>query len=248
MTPKQPLPTYATILKWALIVAIPIILGFGTVRAVINSNYPAWEYPRIAPDRYGWTPAQRLELAEATLIFLQRPESAQEVIFLLEELRDPNTAEPLYAESEIKHMVDVKNLTDAVQIGFWLTVVVGIGASGVLLWKRKTRTAVYQALYIGGLTTVAILAFLALLIVVAWGFFFQTFHELLFPPGTWSFHYTDSLIRLFPEQFWFDVGLILTITPLFLGFLVAFLGWFLLRRTPQSVQPKSRSKPKRVRS
>ncbi len=248
MTLKQPLPTYATVLKWVLIVTIPIILGFGTVRAVINWNYPAWEYPRIMPDRYGWTPAQRLELAEATLAYLQRPESAEEVIFLLEELRDPNTAEPLYAESEIGHMIDVKNLTDAVQMGLWVAIIVGVGASGVLLWKRERRTAVYQALYIGGLTTVAILAFLALLIVVAWGFFFQTFHELLFPPGTWSFHYTDSLIRLFPEQFWFDVGLILTITPLVLGFLVAFLGWFLLRRAPQQDAVRPRSKPKRMRS
>lgn len=248
MTTKQPLPTYATILKWALIISIPIILGFGTVRAVINWNYPAWEYPRIAPDSYGWTPAQRLELAEATLAYLQRPESAEEVIFLLEELRDPTTAVPLYNEREIGHMIDVKNLTDAVQIGLWLAVVVGVGAGGVLGWKRETRTAVYQALYIGGLATVAILAFLVLLILVAWGFFFETFHELFFPPGTWTFHYTDALIRLFPEQFWFDAGLILTITPLILGLLVAFLGWFLHRRALQTTHSARRSKPKKVRS
>ena len=29
-------------------------------------------------------------------------------------------------------------------------------------------------------------------------------HDLLFPPGTWIFPFSDTLIRLFPEQFWRD--------------------------------------------
>lgn len=240
----NPTPTYAQLLRWAIIIAMPIFLGFGTIRAVINWNYPAFEYPRIMPDRYGWTPQQRLDLAEATLAYMQRWEPADDVIFMLEELRDPNTAEPLYNEREIQHMIDVKNLTDAIQIGAWLATIVVVGGLVILLWKPNTRTAAYKALYVGGLTTVAILAFLALLIVLAWGFFFQTFHELLFPPGTWTFNYTDALIRLFPEQFWFDAGLILSLTPLFLGFITAFVGWFLLRRS----QNGRVMKPKRVRT
>jgi integral membrane protein (TIGR01906 family) len=242
------LPKYATIAKWAVIVAIPIFLSFGTIRTLININFPALEYPRLAPDRYGWTPAQRLALAEGTLAFLQRWEPADEVAYLLEGLLDPNTAVPIYNEREIKHMLDVKNLTDAVQTGAWLATIVVIGGLGILLWQPTTRPLAYQALYIGGLTTVAILALIAMLIVVAWGFFFQTFHELLFPPGTWSFYYTDALIRLFPEQFWFDVGLILSLTPLFLGFLVAFLGWFLLRRQETQANHPPTRKPRRQRT
>lgn len=33
------------------------------------------------------------------------------------------------------------------------------------------------------------------------------FHELLFEPDTWYFPTSDTLIRLYPEQFWFDSAL-----------------------------------------
>ncbi len=39
-------------------------------------------------------------------------------------------------------------------------------------------------------------------ITLFWPLFFTAFHHLLFPPGSWSFAGTDSLIRLFPEAFW----------------------------------------------
>ena len=45
---------------------------------------------------------------------------------------------------------------------------------------------------------------------VAWNLAFTVFHNIFFDSGTWTFFYTDSLIRLFPEQFWFDFGIIWT--------------------------------------
>ena len=45
------------------------------------------------------------------------------------------------------------------------------------------------------------------LAVVGWNVFFTGFHTLLFEDGTWYFLTSDTLIRLFPEQFWFDAAL-----------------------------------------
>ena len=70
----------------------------------------------------------------------------------------------------------------------------------------------------------------ALAILIAWPIFFVQFHELLFPPGTWTFAYTDSLIRLFPEQFWFDIGVLISVTTLVLGIFVALVGYFMSKR------------------
>jgi integral membrane protein (TIGR01906 family) len=86
---------------------------------------------------------------------------------------------------------------------------------------------------LAGLGTVIILAVIALLILVAWPIFFVQFHELLFPPGTWTFAYTDSLIRLFPEQFWFDIGVLISVSTLALGVLAAAIGYFMSRRRSQ---------------
>ena len=104
-----------TIVRWLVIVAMPFFLGLGMIRAIIAWDYPAFEYPRIAPDQFGFSDEERLELAQGTLDYLQRTEPAAEVIHLLEELRLPCTDRPLYNESEIDHMIDVKNLADVIR-------------------------------------------------------------------------------------------------------------------------------------
>lgn len=200
------------------------------IRGVIAWDYPAFEYQRIPPDRYGFTPEERLEYAHATLDYLQRSEPSDEVIFLLEELRLPNSNDPLYNEAEISHMVDVKDLTDAIRTIWWITAVVIILGLGYLFSQPGLRSVAYRAIYQGGWATVIILAAIALFIGVGWSIFFVQFHELLFPPGSWTFLYTDSLIRLFPEQFWFDIGVIMSGGALLLGILVTGIGYWLVKR------------------
>ena len=56
----------------------------------------------------------------------------------------------------------------------------------------------------GGVATVAIGVFA----VVAWESAFTLFHELLFPPGSWSFPPTSTMIRFYPPEFWFDAAMI----------------------------------------
>ena len=216
------------IIHWLIVLLMPVFLGFGVIRAVIAWDYPAWEYGRIAPDAYGWTPEERLELAQATLAYMQRPEPAEQVIYLLEALRLPeDPSQPLYNEREIEHMLDVKHLTDGIRDIFWPTAVLVLAGLAFLWATPGGQVYGRLAIYRGGLATVGVLTAIALFIVIGWSVFFVFFHELLFPPGTWTFYYTDSLIRLFPEQFWFDMGLILSLTPLALGGLLTAVGYFL---------------------
>ena len=223
--------TILTLIRWLVILAMPFFLGMGTIRAIIAWDYPAFEYGRIAPDMFGFSPEERLELAQGTLDYLQRTEPAAEVIHLLEALRLPGTDRPLYNESEIDHMIDVKNLADVIRwIAYIAGAVVIIGLA-ILLIPRPTRPFGWRTLMLAGLGTVVILGVIALLILIAWPIFFVQFHELLFPPGTWTFAYSDSLIRLFPEQFWFDIGLLISVTTLALGVLVGLVGYVMTRRS-----------------
>ena len=211
---------------------MPFFLGLTNIRLIISPAYPRMEYAKASfpEDSFGFSQEQRLDLALVAVDYLGRREAAEEVIYLLEEQVIPGTEEPLYNEREIGHMVDVKHVTDGIkQVGAAAAAIVFLGLA-LLLWQPATRREGYRAILNGGIATTTILFALALFILVAWSVFFTQFHELLFPPGTWTFYFSDSLIRLFPEKFWFDLGVILSVGTLVEGVIVAALGYWLLRR------------------
>lgn len=223
-----------TIVRWLVVFAIPFFLTLITLRILISWNspsYPEFEYRRISSDRYGFSDEQRLDFATATLEYLRRSEPADAVIFLLEDLRLPDTDVPLYNQREIGHMLDVKNLADTFRRIMWVVAVVVVGGLIFLIARINTRLDGYRALFQGGLLTTGILLVMLVLILLAWGLVFTQFHELLFPPETWTFSYTDSLIRLFPEKFWFDFGLIWAGAIFIEGFILTIVGYLLLKRS-----------------
>jgi integral membrane protein (TIGR01906 family) len=225
---------YATVVRWLVVIAIPFVLTLFTVRLMIGWNspsYPRFEYSRIPPDRYGFTPEERLRLAEASQDYLRSRESAEDVVHLIADLRLPDTEEPLYNQREIGHLVDVKNVLDGFRTALWVLGIGVVAGLAVLLARPETRAEGYRAMMHGGILTMAILLVMILLLFVAWNVVFTQFHEILFDPGTWTFFYTDSLIRLFPEQFWFDFGLIWTVGIFLQGAILAAAGYFLLRST-----------------
>ena len=222
-----------SIIRWLVVIAIPFLLTLGTVRLLISwesPTYPEIEYGRIAPDPYGFTPQERLALADATLAYLQRPEAASEVIYLLEDLRLPGTDDPVYNEREIGHMLDVKNVADVFKSVLWVLAVVVIGGLIILLARSETRALGAKAIKQGGLLSVILVVLIILFMGVAWSLAFTLFHNLFFSSGTWTFYYTDSLIRLFPEQFWFDFGLLWFGLILLEGIILALIGYGLGRK------------------
>ena len=99
-----------------------------------------------------------------------------------------------------------------------------------LAWRAETRPALAAAIKWGGSLTAGLVAVVGLLAIIAWRFWFVAFHQIFFAPGTWMFEYSDTLIRLFPEKFWFDAALTISGLSLFGGLLLALIGW---RRQPQ---------------
>lgn len=225
-------PKLVSAVRWLVVIAIPFFLTLGTLRILITWNspsYPEFEYPRIGPDPFGLSQEDRLELAQANLDYLRRPESAEKVIFFLEDLRLPEAGDPLFNEREIGHMLDVKNLVDTLKTLTWIVALIAVGGLIFLLVRPETRMEGYRALFHGGILTTVILLVILVLILLSWNLVFTQFHEILFPPDTWTFNYTDSLIRLFPEKFWFDFGLLWTGAIFLEGLVLALLGYFLLR-------------------
>ncbi len=222
--------SFDKIVRWLVILATPILLAVGSVRLLIswnNPSYPEFEYRRIASDPFGFTDEERLALAEATLLYLRQPEPAPEVIFMLEDLRIPGTDQPLYNEREISHMLDVKKVADAFKPAFWISAIIVVGGLIFLLFRPQTRFSGAKTMIHGGLLTVGLVVLVMLFMFMAWNLAFTVFHNIFFASGTWTFLFSDSLIRLFPEQFWFDFGALWTGLILLGGGLLAVIGYVL---------------------
>lgn len=221
------------LLRGLVVLAIPIFLLLTSARALISEAYLRYEYgkPDFPLDIYGFTQQQRLDLATVAIQFLWRNETPEQAIQMLEQQRLPGSDQPLYNQYELSHMVDVKRFTTKLWRVYWGSVVVVVGGLIFLLARPSTRREGYNALFGGGVLTAGFLLFLAGFVLLSWRTFFVQFHELFFSPGTWTFDWSDSLIRLFPDMFWFNAGTIITLGALIEGVVVALIGYLLARRT-----------------
>ena len=192
----------ARIASITLALLVPVLLLMLAIRLVMTPLYLQIEYqrPGFPADSYGMTTAQRLEYAPLTLDYL----IANRETRFLSDLRFPSGG-VLFNAREIGHLRDVQRVT---QWAFLVTWVAGLIALGCGLYlARRDRPALVRALRTGALLAIGLVAAVAITAVVAWDAFFNTFHALFFSGGSWVFAYSDSLIRLFPEQFWFDAAI-----------------------------------------
>jgi integral membrane protein (TIGR01906 family) len=180
--------------------ALPFLLVVGSIRILANDWFVYFEYSRadFPPDRYGFTLEQRTPLALAGLHSVL-PQS--EGMVLLEQAKLPDGS-PAFNEREIKHMSDVRILMSRVfplqLIGIGIIIILSI----VLHRSARWRNAVPLGLRWGATLTLALLAVLILYIILNFDSFFLTFHRLFFEGDTFMFRFDDTLIRLYPEQFW----------------------------------------------
>ncbi len=204
-TTRHILPGWVVmILRTAITLALPAFLLLTAVRLVMSEPFVRIEYerPGFPADRYGFTKQDRLHYAPYAVRYLLNDAG-------ISYLGDLTFADgmPLYSERELQHMEDVKTVTRG---AFRLQTVLGLVllASVVALgWQRQTRYALRRALADGGVFTIALIITLTVLVLANWNYFFDTFHEIFFKGDSWLFSTSDTLIRLFPEQFWFDAAM-----------------------------------------
>ena len=121
-------------------------------------------------------------------------------------------------------MADVQAVFQSV-LRVWQAALILLLLLSLILWKKGERKALTSAIQSGGLLTSGIILSIALLAIFGWQFWFETFHLFFFKPGSWLFSYSDTLIRLFPVEFWFDGTLTISALSLAGGILLALVGW-----------------------
>jgi len=228
------------VILWAITFILPVAIVLSVVWLVIHPWYPVFEYhtPAFPEDPYGFTLKDRLTYAKIAVDYLRN--SAD--ISFLGDLRFPagQQAPPptcqqmtdcthLYNDRELEHMLDVKHVVQGAMRVLVISLIVLVFFC-IWAWLGKWFSLYLKGLQRGGLVTLIFIGLIILFVVVAFNYLFVLFHEIFFKAGTWTFLYSDTLIRLFPERFWQDTFLMVGGLTAALGLLFFFGTRAILRR------------------
>ncbi len=195
-----------------VIILLPVVLVLTNVRLMLTPFYINWEYnlPDFPPDPYGFTKEDRLKYSRIALDYLL---NAEGIDFLgkqtlpADKIANPEIGNRMYNDRELKHMLDVKIVVKGALVVWIISSLLWLGAVIALAWRPETRPLLRSSLLIGAGITVGILVALGLYIVIGFSTFFTQFHQVFFEGQSWIFQWSDTLIRLFPLKFWYDVFL-----------------------------------------
>ena len=186
-----------------IVVSMPFMLVALAVKIAASGMFLRFEYfinPWFPKDEYGFRSDDRLHYASYVTDYLFNGDSSR---YLADVVFPDGT--PVFTDGEIAHMADVKGL---------VTLLIFIAIVGVILslisavyLGRKYGPGLHHAMRWSGIVTLTFFAILTVVALLGWDQFFTGFHDMFFASGTWQFYLDDSLIRLFPPQFWTDAGI-----------------------------------------
>ena len=191
-------PGWLTAARIVLQVLIPVILVLTSVRMLMTDTFVRFNYaiPGFPEDRYGFTEEDRLHHAPIALEYLRND---AEVEFLGNQRFEDGS--PVYNIRELGHMDDVKSVTRAA-LNVWRIGLVAALAVSLVLWRAARSNYLWEAWQGGAKLTALIMAILLVGLIAAFSVLFVGFHQVFFDPDTWTFLFSDTLIRLFPQRFW----------------------------------------------
>ncbi len=229
MTPQD---NVSRVLGWLLVVSIPVWLVLTGVRLLMTETYlqVAYSTPGFPADVYGFSMDDRRAYAPFAVRYLLNDAGIDD----LGHLTFPDGS-PMYNARELRHMADVKTVAQTA-FGFHSVFTAALLLIIVYLGRRPaTRLTLRRALARGGWITLLGITLLVILVALYWDFFFTAFHQLFFESGTWRFEYSDTLIRLFPEFFWFNAALTIGGLVVIGALLLILTAWVWKRRTEKAI-------------
>ena len=197
-------PVLARVLQVMVAVFFPVVVLAAAIRAVATPLFLWAEYnrPGFPDDTYGFSADDRMTYGSYAVDYLTNLSGARYLGDLV-----GDGGQPLYLASEVSHMADVKTVLTAAFVTAGVMAVLGLLA--LLYLRRRSPGGIRRSLFAGAVVTLGLMAVLVVLAVLGWEQFFTQVHTLFFANGNWTFRLDDTLIRLFPAQFWMDAGIVI---------------------------------------
>ena len=213
-------PVLPRVMQVALAVFYPVILLVLAVRAVTSPLFLWVEYnrPGFPGDGYGFSTDDRMTYGSYTVDYLGNwagPRYLGELV--------NRSGDQLFKDGEVSHMADVKLvILSAFGAGILLAL---LSIIAIIYLRRRSTGGVRRGFFAGSIITLAIIIGLGVLAFLGWEQFFTEFHRIFFANGSWTFALEDTLIRLFPGQFWIDAGIVIAALVLLTAIITLILTW-----------------------
>lgn len=218
-------PVAPRVMQVLLAVFFPVTLLILAVRAVTSPLFLWVEYnrPGFPGDGYGFSTDDRMTYGSYAVDYLSNWSGPRYLGDLVHRGGDK-----LFKDGEVSHMADVK-LVILSTFGAGVLLLL-LGLIAVLYLRKRSTGGVRRGLFAGSIVTLVLILGLGTLAFLGWQQFFTEFHRIFFADGTWTFSMDDTLIRLFPGQFWIDAGMVIAALVFLTALLTLILTWPTRRR------------------
>lgn len=209
------------LLLFLVVIALPLFILMTSIRVFLSTIWLEFEYKclNLPPDPYGMTTSQRIDYSKKTMGFLMGWSS-------LEELKRTahDDGEIFFNDREISHLIDVKILIQIMIIS-WVLIGSFLVGMRFAFWRWKMQKDFWRSIKTGGWAAVGLLIAIIISVVVNFDALFTKFHEVFFTGETWLFYTSDSLIRMFPMEFFANYFIAVGVCATLLGILFGLLGY-----------------------
>lgn len=143
----------------------------------------------------------------------------------------------LFSSQEVDHLKDVKRLIRLFYTIQWFTLayVVVYIIAGFIMRRRAFLKQLTKVLLLGGLFTWGLFAFLGIWAAIDFNSLFHTLHVVSFSNDLYFLDPTDSLIIMFPEEFFRDAALFLAGGTLAEALILGGGAWFYQKKRPSEI-------------
>jgi integral membrane protein (TIGR01906 family) len=200
-------------------VLTPLVILMIAIRLLITPTFAriAYQMPGFPADPYGFTEEDRLRWSEPSINYLVNSED----ITYLSSLAFDN-GDPIFNERELSHMEDVKAVVTGMRSALAICMLIFLGIS-ILAARGRWQVLLIRAFKRGAWAVLGLIAAILLFVALNFNSLFTWFHQIFFESGTWQFHPSDTLIRLFPMRFWQDAFIFVGLLSIVFGLVVILL-------------------------
>ena len=213
-------PVMARVFQVLIAVFFPVMLLAAAIRAVTSPLFLWVEYhrPGFPADSFGFSSDDRMTYGSYTVDYILNWASPR----YLGDLVNADGGQ-LFLDSEVGHMLDVKVV---LVISFAVALAMFVFTLAACWYLARTYPGgVRRGLFAGALATLILMIALTVTAILGWQTFFTQVHALFFADGSWTFRADDTLIRLFPAQFWMDAAITVAALVLLVTVITLVLTW-----------------------